>query len=319
MKHTTLFYLVATAFALVGATACSSGDDGDEPANPTPTQPAESTRIPLTVEVEEQPVIDAASAREGMTRTDITYLQNLTQFSMDFYKDYDIKGHYAFSKKNNQWTTETDDQEWPTAGTYPFCFYAYTSTGSANPFQGGDNPYISVTVDENAFKQKDVLVAKSAEFSGPQKSPVRLTFDHICAAVGFTIKMTGKLANKLNGAALYVKDIQLRAIARSGDYHFDGRWTDVSNDSTYYTLTYSNAMQVDVEQQAMKDTQGNDFYLFMIPQKTTAVLKVSYKIGDLSGNDSYTDTYITGINIDWKQGYRYYIDINLGTANISVP
>ena len=78
-------------------------------------------------------------------------------------------------------------------------------------------------------------------------------------------------------------------------------------------------MQVTVGQQAMKDTQGNDFYLFMIPQQTTAVLKVSYKIGELSGNDTYTDTYINGINIDWKQGYRYFIDINLGTANISVP
>ena len=321
MKHTIFFYLVATAFVLVGATACSSGDDGDEPANPTPTQPEEYTRIPLTVEVEEQPVRDAATAREGMTRTDITYLQNLTQFSMDFYKDKDRSGHYDFSKNNNQWTTKVNDQTWPGSetGVYPFCFYAYTSTGSANPFQGGSDPYISVSVDENAFEQKDVLVAKSEDFSGPQNRPVRLTFDHICAAVGFTIKMTDKLANKLNGTALYVKDIQLQAIAKSGDYHFDGRWTGVSNESTYYTLTYSNAMQVTVGQQAMKDTQGNDFYLFMIPQQTTAVLKVSYKIGELSGNDTYTDTYINGINIDWKQGYRYFIDINLGTANISVP
>ena len=57
----------------------------------------------------------------------------------------------------------------------------------------------------------------------------------------------------------------------------------------------------------------------MIPQQTTAVLKVSYKTGELSGNDTYTDTYITGINVNWQKGHRYFIDINLGTSNISVP
>ncbi len=314
MKHTTFFYLVATAFVLVGATACSSGDDGDEPANPTPTQPEEYTRIPLTVEVEEQPVIDAATAREGMTRTDITYLHNLAEFSMDFYKDEDLKGHYDFSKSNNQWT---NNYAWPGSDTraYPFCFYAYTSTGSANPFQGGDNPYdnpyISVTVDENAFEQKDVLVAKSATFSKPNEGPVRLTFHHICAAVGFTIKKKASLAN----TNLQVTSIVLHNVHNSGNYYFSTGWRGVQTDGSknnYYTITHSGNMVITTEQQDLTDIEDHPFYLFMIPQTQQA------KGTDgpyLEVNCIKGDNVATSVNlpfgIDWKAGYRYYIDIEL--------
>lgn len=314
MKHTTLFYLVATAFALVGATACSSGDDGDEPANPTPTQPEEYTRIPLTVEVEEQPVIDAATAREGMTRTDITYLHNLAEFSMDFYRTVDIKGHYAFSKKNNQWTTGTDDQEWPqdNAGViYPFCFYAYTNTGSSDsPFQGGSDPYISVLVDENAFEQKDVLVAKSATFTKPEEGPVRLTFSHICAAVGFTIKKKSSLDN-IN---LKVTSIVLHNVYNAGDYYYSKGWDNVQTDNSkhnYYTITHSDNMDITTDRQDLTDNAGHPFYLFMIPQAQQAngTEGPYLEVNCIKGENSKTLNLPFGI--DWKAGYRYYIDIEL--------
>lgn len=315
MKHTTLFNIVATALVLVGVSACSSGDSDDEPTNPTPTQPAESTRIPLTVEVEEQPVIDAAAAREGMTRTDITYLQNLTQFSMDFYKDYDIKGHYAFNKNNNQWTTGANDQAWPqdNAGViYPFCFYAYTSTGSANPFQGGDNPYISVTVDENAFKQKDVLVAKSATFSEPNEGPVRLTFHHICAAVGFTIKKKSSLDN-IN---LKVTSIVLHNVYNAGDYYYSKGWDNVQTDNSkhnYYTITHSDNMDITTDRQDLTDNAGHPFYLFMIPQAQQAngTEGPYLEVNCIKGENGTAKTVTLPFGIAWSAGYRYYIDIEL--------
>lgn len=311
MKYTTLFNIVAAVFVLIGVSACSSGDDGDEPTNPTPTNPTESARIPLTVEVEEQPVVDASAAREGMTRTDITYLQNLTKFSMDFYKSGDISGHYNFSKNNNQWT---NNQAWPqdNAGViYPFFFYAYTSTGSNNsPFHGGDgDPYISVLVDENAFEQKDVLVAKSAEFSGPQDSPVRLTFNHICAAVGFTIK-------KKTDINLKVTSIVLHNVYNAGDYYYSKGWDNVQTDNSkhnYYTITHSGNMVITTEQQDLTDNAGHPFYLFMIPQAQQAngtegpYLEVNCEIGE----NSIAKKLNLPFGIDWKAGYRYYIDIEL--------
>lgn len=314
MKHTTFFYLVVTAFVLVGATACSSGDDGDEPASPTPVQPAESPRIPLTVEVEEQPVIDAAAAREGTTRTDITYLKDLTSFSMDFYKPSDISGHYDFSKVNNQWTTGVNDQAWPStsSGAYPFCFYAYTNTGSTTPFQGGNDPCISLSVDENAFNQKDVLVAKSATFSKPNEGPVRLTFHHICAAVGFTIRKKASLTN----TNLQVTSIVLHNVHNSGDYHYSTGWKGVQTDGSknnYYTITHSGNMVITTEQQKLTDNNSQPFYLFMIPQTQSAngtygpYLEVKCKIGE----DGTAKTLNLPFGIDWKAGYRYYIDIEL--------
>ncbi len=314
MKHTTFFYLVATAFVLVGATACSSGDDGDEPANQVPVQPAGSPRIPLTVEVEEQPVIDAAAAREGMTRTDITYLHDLAKFSMDFYTDEDLKGHYDFSKNNNQWTTGTNDQEWPGSNTraYPFCFYAYTSTGSANPFQGGDNPYISVTVDENAFKQKDVLVAKSATFSEPNEGPVRLTFHHICAAVGFTIKKKSSLDN-IN---LKVTSIVLHNVYNAGDYYYSKGWDNVQTDNSkhnYYTITHSDNMDITTDRQDLTDNAGHPFYLFMIPQAQQAngTEGPYLEVNCIKGENGTAKTVTLPFGIAWSAGYRYYIDIEL--------
>lgn len=314
MKHTKLFIVLATVF--VSFTSCSSGDDGDEPSNPTPTNPASTTRVPLSVDVSENPLTSVAGSREDATRTDITTLPTLTHFKMNYYKSSDYNGSYEFVKNGTAWAAATNsDKFWPqetTYGTiYPFCFYAYTD----GTFNGGTSPYIAVSVEEAAFNQKDVLVAKSATFSQAGESPVALTFDHICAAVGFTIRMTDALGAKLGTSKLSVSKIRLKAIANSGDYHYDGGWQSVSNEHTYYTITYSEAMEVTTRAQEIKDNNHKTFYLFLIPQKTTPELEVTYQIG----NGEKKTTTILGNIVNWQQGYRYYIDINLGTANIQIP
>lgn len=306
MRYTTLLFLFSLSFSL---TSCSSGDDGDEPTNPTPTNPSEPAKIPLTVEVTEHPITDAAAAREGMTRTDITITSTLSSFQMDFHKTSDLSGRYKFNKNNNQWAAE-DNPYWPDDGCFPFCFYAYT----AGTFNWDGNAYIHVDVDENAFNQKDVLVAKSVEYSKARESAVNLSFDHICAAVGFTIRITDNLSKKLGSSTLYVTNIKLKAIAKSGDYYYDSGWSGISSDQTYYTLTYTDGKTVTTTQTEMKDDLGNTFYLFMIPQSCNASLEVKYKIG----NGTEQTTTIDNISVNWQKGYRYFIDINLGTANIQV-
>lgn len=320
MKYAKLL-LLASLFA--GFTACSSGDEDDEPTKTTPTKPEEAARVPLTVEVSENPLTSIAGSREDATRTDITTLPTLTAFSMNFYSSSDLRGKYDVRKNGAGWSTTNYDEQtgisggiayWPndaTEGIYPFCFYAYTD-GS---FVGGSNPYISVEVEEAAFNQKDVLVAQSAIYYRPRQSAVALTFDHICAAVGFTIRMSEALKAKLGNDQLSVSKVRLQAIANTGKYYYDDGWKNVSNETTYYTITYENAMVVTTEMQEMKDNKHDTFYLFLIPQKTDdAELEVTYRIGE---GEKKTTT-ITGISVDWQQGYRYYIDINLGTANIQV-
>jgi hypothetical protein len=314
MRYTTLLFLFSFSLSF-SLTSCSSGDDGDEPTNPTPTEPKETMRVPLSVNVSETPLTDVAGSREDATRTDITTLPTLTHFKMNYYRSRDYEGDYEFEKNGTVWAaTMSSEKYWPqeyTVGTiYPFCFYAYTA-GTFN-WEGG--AYIHVNVDENAFKQEDVLVAKSVEYSKAKESAVNLSFDHICAAVGFTIRITDNLSKKLGSSTLYVTNIKLKAIAKSGDYYYDSGWSGISSDQTYYTLTYTDGKTVTTTQTEMKDDLGNTFYLFMIPQSCNASLEVKYKIG----NGTEQTTTIDNISVNWQKGYRYFIDINLGTANIQV-
>lgn len=316
MKYTKLFIVLTAVF--VSFTSCSSDDGGDEPVTNTPTNPAEQVRVPLTVDVSERPMSDASAAREGMTRTDITTKATLSSFRMSRHIDIEpYSEFFEFKKSDGKWAAANESSMYWPDKYYPFCFYAYDAYVNDIFYWNSGNPYISVTVDENAFKQKDILVAKSIEFTAAKKpeETVRLTFDHICAAVGFTIKITDKLQAKLGNSSFYVTNIKLQAIAKSGDYYYDSGWTGSSLDQTYYTLTYTNGMEITTEQKEMKDPQGNTFYLFMIPQTCTASLEVKYRIGE-SGEENTTT--IGGININWQAGYRYFIDINLGTANIQV-
>lgn len=307
--------IASAAFA-----ACSSGGE-DEPETTTPTNPTPEARVPLTVEVTEQPLINADPSRQADTRTDIATLSTLSKFSMWYYRSTDYNGKYEFEKNGTAWASASNSVKyWPQetiSGTiYPFHFHAYTDTRGNISFHGADGPYISVTVEEAAFDQQDVLVAKSIEYTAPKQSAVALTFDHICAAVGLTIRMTDNLSTKLKNSSLYVSQVKLKGLAKKGDYHYDTGWKDVSNETADYTISYSTHRKVTTTRTNMTDTQSKPFYLFLIPQQTTASLEITYQIGDTGGNNTTT---IPNISVNWQKGYLYYIDINLGTANITVP
>ena len=304
--------------------ACSSGGE-DEPETTTPTNPTPEARIPLTVEVTEQPLINADPSRQADTRTDIATLSTLRHFKMSLskrYVDEFVNDTYDFIKTGTKWNVGENEKEyWPSnSELYPFCFYAYTYSEGNITFNGGESPYISVKVEEGAFNQQDVLVAKSINYSAPKQSAVALTFDHICAAVGFTIRMTDNLHKALNGTKLYIKKVQLNAVAKTGDYHYDTGWTNQSSANAYYTITYSTHREVTTERTNMTDdtSERNPFYLFLIPQKTTPELKITYQIGDTEKEPAPTTTITYKEPVTWKKGYLYYIDINLGTANITL-
>lgn len=310
--------------------ACSSGGE-DEPETTTPTNPTPEARIPLTVEVTEQPLINADPSRQADTRTDIATLSTLRHFKMSLskrYVDVFVNDTYDFIKTGTKWNVGENEKEyWPSnSELYPFCFYAYTYSEGNITFNCGESPYISVKVEEGAFNQQDVLVAKSINYSAPKQSAVALTFDHICAAVGFTIRMTDKLKDNLGTSSLYVKEIQLKGFKDAGDYYYNSGWANVHNskpdNEPHFTIDYNNheeessGIEVPKDNKGiiLKDTQEKPFFLFLIPQKATPVLQISYKTSD--GKNGTTT--ITGSEVNWKKGYLYYIDINLGTANITL-
>jgi len=191
-------------------------------------------------------------------------------------------------------------------------FYAYTD-GTFYPNSG--TPFIDFTVDEDASKQHDLLVAKNSVAYSDHAGKVPLTFDHACAALAFNIFMSNTLSVQLGGK-LTVTSIVLKNVRNNGKYYFDttfneSTWSDVEG-SADYTLNNSN-MEITTTSQELSSN-----HLFMIPQKRAATdpdggicLEISYTF---SGQERTTANI--PLTVDWKKSTQYTINIKLGTGLI---
>ena len=315
MKHTTFFYLVATAFVLVGATACSSGDDGDEPANPTPTNPTERK---LVIGVNANPWLDEnGNARE--TRGAVITTETLNEFSMHWNQDEFSYADYTVKRgSDGKWIptpTNNDSQVggvWPSVdNSAPISFYAHT----ARTFNyNGGNRYISFSIEEASANQSDLLLSRvtNVTYSGTG-GVIWFTFDHACAAVEFNIQITNKLRTQL-GTDLTVNSVVLKNIANTGDCHYStssgnhiGRWENVSGNANY-TLTQAY-MKVDTSPVALPCKT-----LFIIPQ--TLGESAGLEIGYTSSAQKDTTAVISLKDTKWEAGHLYPINIVLGTTLI---
>ena len=314
MKHTTLFYLVATAFVLVGATACSSGDDGDEPANPTPTNPTERK---LVIGVSANPWLDEnGNARE--TRGAVITTETLKNFTINFWL-YSDKNSFEASRVgddiNNSWIL-TPDSNWPRSvgDDTPISFYAHTA-GTCNYNSEYSNYYVAFSAEEASGFQHDLLLSKitNVTYSGTG-GVIWFTFDHACAAVDFNIQISKTLREQL-GNDLQVDSVKLMNVAKTGDCYYSAgvEWKEVGYEPsgmgyTNYKLTTS-AIPVGTKLQAL--SCGT---MFIIPQTlgTDAKLVIGYTF---TGQERVT-TEISLAGTKWEAGCQYPINIVLGTSLI---
>lgn len=291
-------------------TACSSGDED--------SIPVEKPRR-ITVEVTQRPLVGDAQARDFDTRSDIT--TEVPDFSL-----YGGGITYTLSKATGKWVATPN--YWPrgVADDASVPFYAYT-TNSVNAFQyNNGDPYVSLTVDENAFSQHDLLVATNTVsfVSGGGKVP--LTFDHACAAVAFNVYMTKALSDKLkenSKTTLTVTSIVLKNVKNKSKYYYNrdsNKWDTpvykyTEPNKPCYTLTDSE-ITVGLADESKALPCGN---LFMIPQTSTAngtegtYLEVNYRI-----DSGAVKTANIAFDINWAAGTKYTIDIKLGTSTITL-
>lgn len=322
MKHTTFFYLVATAFVLVGATACSSGDDGDEQANPTPTNPTERK---LVIGASANPWLDEnGNARE--TRGAVITTETLEKFTMLW-----VDNEYAVEKKNGSWIPTPKNNQggaWPAVSNdTPISFYAHNAPtdlqdNTTHPYYfSGDDHYISFSIEEASANQSDLLLSRvtNVTYSGTG-GVIWFTFDHACAAVEFNIQITKKLKTEKNIESLTVNSVALKNIANTGDCYYStgsgNQWKNVGDLSdpgdqqgyTNYTLT-TGALTVTTTPQSLPCNT-----MFVIPQtlREDAGVKINYT---LSGS-AEKDTIISLAGTEWEAGHLYPINIVLGTTLI---
>jgi hypothetical protein len=245
--------------------------------------------------------------------------------------------HYDVKRGNDgKWipTPTNSDTEvggkWPVNDDTPISFYAHTNTtgsqGNAVYNYNNGEPYVSFKDEEASADQNDLLLSKMVNVSynntNGEKGVIWFTFDHACAAVEFNIQITNKLKTEKNIESLTVNSVVLKNIAKTGDCYYSsgsgnhiGEWENVgvpqgddSNGYTNYTLTKSEAIAVTTTAQALPCNS-----MFIIPQtlRNDAKLEIIYTLSNVKKT-----CYIPMNGTKWAAGYRYTINIALGTSLI---
>lgn len=279
--------------SVIALAACGDNDD----AVPIPIEPTPSPRL-LTVEVSENPMLDNEASARVMNRTAAaTTTATLSSFTMN----YTDAWYNNFTKTGGTWSTA----DWPYGvnENTKIDFYAY----NAGSFQwNSGTPYVSFTMDEDAFSQKDLLVATHKQISyNDTKGVVSLTFDHACAAVQFQICQTKKVTDE--GKNFIINSVVLKNVCKNGDYYYDSGWTLGSN-LTDLTLTNSTITLTTVYQ--LLPCQ----WLFLIPQSQDGIqLEIKYTV-----DEGAEKTKILNVGTDsWEQGKQYTVNIRVGSSFLS--
>lgn len=267
------FILIALA---AGFCACSNDDDKLLQEEPAPVRK-------ITIEV------------NVATRGSVINTSSLNAFSMNYHAT-----KYVLSKQNDAWTP--NPISWPieVENDTPIPFHAYNGGEYQYP---GD--YISFTIDENADKHKDLLVASKTVSYSANNGKVSLTFDHACAAVDIQICISSALRDEL-GTDLTVDGVTLVNVKNEGNYYFSTGWSDISG-SAYYTLTTSG-FSLGTELHSLDCGT-----LFLIPQTfgEGTGLRINYTV---SGNKK--DTFISMAGYKLEAGNQYTANIRLGKKDI---
>lgn len=271
-------------FSVIALAACGGSDDVEPTSRDVP-----SPRL-LTVEVSENPMQDeSASAREITRTAAATTTATLSGFTMH-YEDGWSKN---FTKTGDTWSTA----DWPVLDNTPLDFYAHDG-GTFNWNSG--NPYVTFAMDNDAFNQKDFLVAKHEQISYTDEGgKVSLAFDHACAAVQFKVY-------KEVDTDYTVNSIVLKGMKNQADYSYSTGWGEAGysigwadENQRYYTLTNSD-IAVTKEKQLLPCG-----WLFFIPQaKDDIRIEISY-----NGGSKKTLSLSSGT---WEAGKQYTVNIRIG-------
>lgn len=288
--------------SVIALAACGDNDD----AVPIPIEPTPSPRL-LTVEVSENPMQDNEASARVMNRTAAaTTTASLSSFTMN----YTDAWYNNFTKTGSVWSPTTID--WPVPDDSKIDFYAYTD-GSF--IYNGGNPYVSFTMDENAFHQKDFLVATHKQIAySDEDGKVSLVFDHACAAVQFQICKT----NTVKEHSFKINSIVLKNVRKNGDYYYDSGWT-LGSDRTNYTLTNTleKTLTSTLEKTSILTTDYQPLpckWLFLIPQSQDGIqLEIKYTV-----DKGAEKTKILNVGTDsWEQGKQYTVNIRVGSSFLS--
>lgn len=217
------------------------------------------------------------------------------------------------SLSGSVWSPQPD-YYWPGSG-YNIRFYAYAPIDAqfapSKQHAAANDFYIKYEVPTDVSKQKDLLIAKSAEYTGNYGSTVPLEFKHVLTAVRFVVGDDMKAGT--------VNKVRLRNITSGGVYH---------PETGYVEKLVGPGVVKDFEQELNKVADGTPgaaitepFQTFMLPPQgftdDNSVIEIvftddegehtlSASLKDQMWNSGTTVTYkISTSSINWD----YHLDV----------
>lgn len=236
--------LLASTLALLLA-ACSADDAATR-------EPASS--LPLTLRVASTPYVAPDGSRAAIVTT-----PSLSAFSLNYSYGETLSSDdiHASADTTRSWTT---DGGWPVGGSTVVNWYAK----SAGTFHGDNGFYVDFTMEEDATKQCDLLVATASGSYASTGGTISLTFSHVCTALRFYVKKSANLADY----TLTITRVQLCNVLKSGEYHYDSSsWTTLHAPATF-TLYDGSPLTLGTTDYVALDATSAP-YLFVIPQTLT--------------------------------------------------
>lgn len=203
-----------------------------------------------------------------------------------FYMNADVS-----EQVNNRWTTD-NTYYWPGSG-HTLQFYALTPDDASiqMPATPASTHLSSYTVPADVTKQRDILVAKTAELSGNYNQAVPLTFEHICTAIKF------ETGSQMQPGS--IRSVTLKGVKTTGAYDMaSGKWT-LTEDVGNYTQELAKTMTGTETPGSEVTTAAQTF--MMLPQTLPqgATVEVVF-VDDVTGNERPLSATIDGT--EWPQG-----------------
>ncbi len=253
---------------------------------------------PLTVSVSQEPINDANGAASSKKRTKETFLDDLTEFYMNY--TFTALGDLQTGTLNtfrvnddytgkSRWLVGNDDDSgeggWPTYAANPqhdllTNFYAYANVDidkTKFSCEGNDilKPNLHFYLEESSTDTKDLLIAKNSDKYSNCKGNLYFHFTHACSAVKFFLSKTERLEKN----TIKVQKAYLCNVKNDGYYYFEsGSWENVKfrnpDNRMMYTLwdggSFTEVSPVTSENpypwQLSTATDKENDYFFFIPQ-----------------------------------------------------
>lgn len=192
--------------------------------------------------------------------------------------------------------TYSPTKYWPSINQYTTAFYAYRKEdfSSRHTESDGVTPYLSYTVPVEPAQQKDLVAAR---YTDNDASTVEFPFSHLLTAIKI----------KAKNIARPILKIELTGVYDTGTYHLsDMSWRDVgfssSNPTGEFTYNFVGSQSVGKPETGtetyVKDDNGSEFYLMMLPQDLGAAGR-SARIKFLFDNGTVLESEL---DTNWEAG-----------------